>query len=394
MAAARERIYRMSLRDFYRYLDDKRSELAACYKDVEEVQFEFNEIFRQEMAAWQEAVAFCFPRLVTQRDELPADFVVHIDRIEEEERARIRGEIADLEAKIAELQGRSDALLRQGQEATDSLKRTNPELNAREEQLKARMAAYQTEYAELYERLEQLDRSPLAWLTNGGEIRRLRREQARIRREQAATLNELRQVRQAWTTRLQEISNAQAELREQWQGVSVELAQAQARRDHLQANFDALAQQAGLQRVLEELDEAPPVPGELGERLAEVVARNKTRHAYEQGLASVAETLGLTKGVGEGLARFQKSVGTVLEEQRRYSLKQVDVVLPEQVVAVNEIWSQLGAKVRDEKAMGRNPLEFSRIVKGYIDQYLSDAQVQALFETMGEALNRATKAWG
>lgn len=394
MAAARERTYSMSLRDFYRYLDDKRSELAVCYKDVEEVQFEFNEIFRQEMAAWQQAVAFCFPRLVTQRDELPPEFVERMDRIEEEERARIRAEIADLERTIAELQERSDTLLRQGQEATDSLKRMNPELNAREEELKARMAAYQTEYAEIYERLERLEGGLFGWLTRGGEVRALRREQERIRREQASTLEALRQVRQAWTARLQEISDAQAELREQWQKVSVELAQAQARREHLQTNLDALAQQAGLQRVLEELEEAPAVPGELGEKLAEVAARNKTRHEYEQGLAAVAETLGLTKGVGEGLARFQKSVGTVLEEQRRYNLKQVKVVLPAEVVAVNEIWSQLGVKVRDEKAMGRNPLEFSRIVKGYISRYLSDAQIQALFETMGEALNRATKAWG
>lgn len=166
MAATRGRTYRMSLRDFYRYLEDKRSELAACYKDVEEVQFEFNEIFRQEMAAWQEAVSYCFPRMVTQRDELPADLVQRIDRTEEEERARIRAEIADLEAKVAALQERSDALLREGQEATERLKRMNPELDAREEELKARMAAYQTEYAEVYEQLERLE-SPLAWLTRG-----------------------------------------------------------------------------------------------------------------------------------------------------------------------------------------------------------------------------------
>ncbi|HHX44715.1 MAG TPA: hypothetical protein GX714_12130 [Chloroflexi bacterium] len=393
MAATRGRTYRMSLRDFYRYLEDKRSELAACYKDVEEVQFEFNEIFRQEMAAWQEAVSYCFPRMVTQRDELPADLVQRIDRTEEEERARIRAEIADLEAKVAALQERSDALLREGQEATERLKRMNPELDAREEELKARMAAYQTEYAEVYEQLERLE-SPLAWLTRGGALRALRREQARIKREQALTLNELRQVREEWTTRLQEVSDAQSALREQWQQASVELAEAQARLEHLQTNLDALAQQAGLQRVLEELEEAPAVPGEFGAKLAEVAARNRTRREYEEGLAAVAETLGLTKGVGEGLARFQRSVGTVLEEQRRYNLKSVQVTLPAAVVATNEIWSQLGAKVRDEKAMGRDPLAFSRIVKGYISEYLSDAQIQSLFETMGEALNRATKAWG
>ena len=394
MVAARDKTYRMSLRDFFRYLDDKRSELAACYKDVEEVQFEFNDIFKRELAAWQELVAYLFPRVAAQRSELPEAFAGLIDRTEEEERARIRGEIADLEKRIAELQERSDALLRRGQEATDSLKRANPELNEREEQLKARMAAYQTEYAEAYERLEHLGRSPLGWLTNWGETRKLKREQARIKREQAVTLDELRRVRQEWTTRLQEISNTQAELRQQWQQVSVELAQAQARRDHLQGNLDALAQQAALQRVFQELDEVPAVPGELGAKLAELVQRNRTRRMYEHGLAAVAETLGLTKGVGEGLTRFEKSVGTVLEEQQRYNLKQVHVVLSRRVVAMNEIWSQLRAKVRDEKQMGRYPMEFSGIVKGYIEEHLTDAQIQSLFEEMGDALSAATKAWG
>lgn len=394
MAATRNKSYRMSLRDFYRYLDDRRTELEACYKDAEEVQFEFNDIFKQELAAWQAAVAFSFPRVATQRAELPKEFAARIDRTEEEERARIRGEIADLDKRIAELQHTSDALLRQGQEATDTLKRANPELNAREEELKARMAAYQTEYAEAYEQADKLDDSPLGWLTNAGQIRTLKREQERIKREQALTLDELRKVRQDWTTRLQEISNAQSELRQQWQGVSVELSQAQARRDHLQTNLEALALQDALQRVFNELDEAPPIPGELGEKLAEIVARNKTRRAYEEGLASVAETLGLTKGVGEGLSRFQKSVGTVLEEQQRFSLKEVQVVLPQEVLDVNMIWSQLGAKVKDEKYMGHHPLEFSQIVKGYIAKNLSDAQIQSLFETMGAALTEATKAWG
>jgi len=394
MAATRERTYRMSLPDFYRYLEDKRSELAACYQDVEEVQKEFNDIFQRELAAWQALVSELFPQVATQRSQLPPAFAALIERTEQEERARIRGEIAELDKRIAELQERSDTLLRQGQQAIDSLKRANPELNEREEQLKARMAAYQTEFAEAYEQLERLQRPPLGWLTNWGQVRKLQREQERIKREQAATLNELRQVRQAWTTRLQEISNAQAELREQWQQVSVELAQAQARRQHLEANLEALVQQAALQRVFEELDEPPAVPGELGEKLAELVQHNKTRRMYEQGLASVAETLGLTKGVGEGLARFQKSVGTVLEEQQRFGLKPVNVVLPEHVVALNEIWSQLRAKVQDEKQMGRFPMEFSQIVKGYIEENLTDAQIQSLFEVMGEALSAATKAWG
>lgn len=43
--------------------------------------------------------------------------------------------------------------------------------------------------------------------------------------------------------------------------------------------------------------------------------------------------------------------------------------------------------------MGTNPLEFSRIIKTYISDRLTDANIQGLFETMGAALNKATKAW-
>ncbi len=107
----------------------------------------------------------------------------------------------------------------------------------------------------------------------------------------------------------------------------------------------------------------------------------------------MAEALGLTKGVGEGLQRFQRSVGTVLQEQRRYNLKEVQVPVSYFAAALNEIWKDLRGKVQDEKYMGTHPLEFSQIVKRYIQERLTDANIQRLFEEMGEALNKATSAW-
>jgi len=93
------------------------------------------------------------------------------------------------------------------------------------------------------------------------------------------------------------------------------------------------------------------------------------------------------------LRRFGQSVATVVQEQRRHNLKDVWVILPRTIIALNETWRALAEKVKDEKQMGTDPLAFSRIIKTYISDRLTDANIQGLFETMGNALNQATKAW-
>lgn len=393
MAKSEERVYRLNLEQFHRYLDEKRRELEACYKDVEEVQFQFNDIFKRELAAWQEKFSFCFPRLLAGRRELPPALAQLLDRTEAEERARLEQEIANLAEEIRAGRAKMDELTAQAQAANEALRRANPELNAQEEQIKARVVRYEDEYAQAFEEMERLRAAPLGGLLHGAKIRRLQKVQRLAKQQQTKLYAQLRQVRQAWQDKIKEAGDTQAALREEWQKVSVRVAEAQARHDHLQANLDTLAEQKAAQRVLEEMREPPDVPGELGQALKELVERNHVRWDYEQGLRAVAEVLGLTKGVGEGLKRFQKSVATVLQEQRRYNLKPVEVLLPQSVVTVNETWKELQAKVKDEKYMGAHPLEFSRTVDAYIKQRLTDAKIQDLFEQMGNALNQATAAW-
>jgi DNA repair exonuclease SbcCD ATPase subunit len=389
--AAKPKVYRMTLSEYHRYLDDKHRELEACYKDVEEVQMQFNDIFKRELAAWQERFAFCFPRVGAQRRELPAEFVALIDRTEAEERARLEKEIADLDQQIKDGRAKMDELLAKAQAETEALRTANPELNAREEKLKGLVVRYQDEYAKAFEALEKL--GGLSWLLSSSKRGKLQKAQRQAKARQAQHMQQLQTVRQEWQDKLKQTGETQAALREEWQKTSVSVSQAETRREHLHANLNDLAEQAALQRVLEELKEPPDVPGELGEALKDLVQRNHVRWAYEEGLRAVAETLGLLKGVGEGLKRFQKSLATVLQEQRRYNLKEVHAQISEFVVALLETWKALQAQVKDEKLMGKNPLDFSRIVDRYVKERLTDTNIQRLFEEMGEALNQATAAW-
>jgi len=371
-----ERVYRMTLAEFHRYLDDKRRELETCYKEIEEVQFQFNDIFKRELEAWKEKFAFCYPRVAARRRELPPAFAQLIDRAEAEERARLQAEIASLEKEIRESRAKMDELLAQAKATTGDLRRANPQFDQREEALKALIAKLEDQYAEAFEELEKLDTFPLGWLIHARRISKLKRAQRQAKEEQAKALMQLRQVRQ------------------QWEQLGVRVAEAESRRAYLQTNLEALAEQGALQKVLENLNEPPDIPGELGEALRDLAQRNQVRRAYEEGLRAVAEILGLTKGVGEGLKRFQQSVATVLQEQRRYNLKEVQVPVSQWAVTLNETWKELQAKVKDEKQMGRHPLEFSQIVSQYVKGRLTDANIQGLFEHLGKALSQATAAWG
>ncbi len=385
---------KLGLAEFHRYLDQTRRKVEVCYTEVEEVQKQFNDIFKRELEVWQERFSFCFPRLLAQRDEMPEAFRKHIAQVESEEQKRIRQEIAELENKIAENERRMDELLAGAQNTAEALRKANPKLNAREEQLKALIIQYEDEYARAFEELDSLDTFPLGWLTHFGKIRRLKRVQREAKKKQDEAALKMREVRQEWVDRVEKAGETQAELRQEWQTLSVATAQFKSELDQKVTAFDALAEQAAIQRVLEELPQTPKgLEGELGEAIHSLVEHNKIRWSYEEGLKAVAEALGLLKGIGEGIERFRRSVGTVLQEQRRHNLRAINIVVPASVVAINGIWPDLRTRIKDEKQIATRPVEFSRMVKQRLSDRLTDTVIQAYFNDQGEALNRATKAW-
>ncbi|MHB1357905.1 MAG: hypothetical protein ACYCZF_18195 [Anaerolineae bacterium] len=391
--SASAKITSLTLPEFGRYLSGKADEMQACYKEIEEVQMQFNGIFKRELAAWQEKFGFCFPRVLVQRRELPPAMVTSIDQAEQDELTKLKQELDELSVKIKESQAQGDDLLHQAQSATATLRQANPELNTQEEEIKAKLRRHEDDYAQAFEKIESLE-AGLGWLTRGVQINKLRKTQRSIKSAQAVLLKQLKEVRKSWQDQIEQVGETQSTLRQQWETLNVATSQAQARLDFVEANLVDLAQQKAITRILSDLDESPGITDELGQALDELVERNKVRRSYEEGLRSVAEALGLTKGVAEGVTRFGKSVDGVVEEQTRYSLANVSVQLPQWVINVAETWKPLRERVKDEKYLGTNPLEFSQIIKSYISDRITDEIVQQFFETMGKALSAATSTWG
>jgi len=391
MAAARK-VVRLSLADFYKYLQTTGRELNACYQKLEQTQQAIREIFDQVLSEWQETFGACYPVILAQRAEMPPDFAHLIDVTETEEVARLCGEIADLSGQVTAGRQQMDELTAQAQETTAALKKSNPGLDAREERLKLRVAQFQDEYTQAYEEAEALDAPAFGWLSNAGKIRRLRKVMRLAKKQQTEALKDLREVRQDWLTRVEQTGETQSELRAKWQEMSIETSEIQGRHDYLRAHLEQLAEEAAVRRVLEELLEDTDVSGELGQNLSKLAAQNKVRLAYEQGVGSAAEAVGLTKGVGTGLTRFAKSVKSVLAEQKRHSLPRVKVEVSPGVQSINDTWRYLTPRL-DIKRYANEPVEFAELVDRIISRRLTPDNIERYFVDMGKALNRATSRW-
>ena len=381
----------ITLADFYNYVRDGRKRIADVYREIEEIQYQFNDLHARQLAERQKLISAYAPLL--HSEELPPELQQVLAAQEQTERQAIQEEIARLTKEVAEKRGAADSFIQLGQKQVAALREENPVLNQQEEGLKVRRASLEQEIQRLDLELKQMGCFPLGWLTHFFQRRRLRREREQLVQNLGAMDNGIRIVREKWQTRKKELQQSQADLQGKWQALSVEASQLQARLDDLTTNIDDLSKQNAAKNLLGNLQELPVSEGDWRDRLAPLVELSRNKSSYEVGLTTVAESLGLLKGLGEGMDRFVRSVSTVYEEQRRYKLAMPRVTLSDAVTSFHARWPEFQAKVKDEKYLGTHPLEFSQRVREIIGQQFQENAIKRMFEDMGNALTLATKQW-
>lgn len=377
----------VGLGEFCRYVAQQEREIRNVYTEIEEVQQQFNEFHRQLVQAQQAALADTLPML-DDESALPPALAQSLLTVVDQERAKLEQEMAEVATLVEARREEADRAIAQAQAELEALRQVNPQLDAEEEAIKAQCTAIQRAIPQF-----EAEIKALPWLTGFFRRRRLRKELEVQRANLVAELGRLREVRERWLEEKRGFQATQAELQSAWQVASTEAAKQQARLDYLQANVGRLSRERGAARFLAELEQAPEAPEPLAAALAKIAELNRTRAEYEAGLRAVAEALGLLKGLAEGMERFGRSADKVLEEQRRYNLRQLRLELSDVVLGFHSLWPALRAQVKDEKTLGAQPAEFSRRVRAAIDGRLSDDAIAAMFESMGDALTRATKAW-
>jgi DNA repair exonuclease SbcCD ATPase subunit len=388
----------VSLDQFAQYIEDRTGEIGEVRREAEEIQVGFNSAYVEWKAEHDATLERLVEAVVPRLGELGPDLRGRIEeRVVEEQRiiAERREELNVLLIPVT--QEEADQLIQQGQGLTEELHEVNPRLDKWEEELKADRAALEAELKQLNERIRRLS-GCFVVAFNFFKVSKLDRRRQQVLGELKTLHKELRRVRDEWQEVQREKGGEQQALQSRWQELTVRLAELQGERDYLAdaPNRDALALKRATRHVIDNLKETIPCPAaDVKAELDRMVQLNFGTDDFEAGLASAVSLLAVLDGIVEGLARLSESVQGLRDEQRMHSayLPKLSIALPPGVVAFHEQWEGLAQKVRDDGHLCAHPTEFVAVVEPVVKDDLSEANIKAMFEGMGQALDGATRGW-
>jgi hypothetical protein len=389
----------MNASQMIQYLDAQQQAIETLIEQLDEVQVAFNAQF-DEFKAWHDA----------KLRSLTEQISMHLDTVHPELRAAIEERLPEPRQRIEERRLKireqylpqrrqaADDLLRRAQNELAEMRRLNPELDSQEETLKGERADLETRLSELNDEIQHKSRG-LGVVLNFFEITRADRERHRILGKLETIGGMLYDVRSRWERELEHAQQSQAEHQERWQLESIAVARLQSELDQLDDRGlrENLALRRAIRHMLDALDEQPAAGSnsELETGLQEMIELNRQTDDYHEGLASVGGMIGLLRGINSGIQAIRTSIDGLRREQQMHQayLKPLDLSLPSGVETFHKQWPALAHQFADEKTIGTHPVDFSTSVKPLLEGPLSQDNIEAMFNDLGEMIKRATSAW-
>ena len=271
------------------------------------------------------------------------------------------------------------------------LRALNPQLNDREESVKAMIAFRQQRLNDLNAQVQKLG-GGLGFVLRAGKIRDLDNERHRLVGQLEELNKQLAEVRQQWKEKHEAVEADQAQVQTDWAGMTVEAGSLKAERDALaadpagQARRRAVAVRAGQpegaagRRRRAEADDRPQHPDRRLPGRPGVRGRPAGRpQGHPRGAGALRrQRLGHRRGA---VAAQRVPEGAEAGRCRRRSS------------AFEKVWEELLPKVRDEKALAAHPAEFVAAMRPFVEQRFTPEIIGGYFEALGKTIKTATAGW-
>jgi hypothetical protein len=388
----------MNSTEMIAYVGHQRRQIQAVLDQLDEVQVAFNARFDTFKAEHDATL-----------DRLTALVISHLDSVSPELRSSIEmrlleeRECIDLRRQkvrdeyLPRRQQAADDLLRQAQSELAQLRALNPQLDEREEKLKAQKAAQEERLTELNRAIQEESRG-IRVLTRFRSIGRHDRERQRAIGRLEEIHGALRDVRNIWQEERKKTESIQDAYQQQWQLESMAVARLLAELDQLDdpVQREDLALRRAVRHTLDGLELViPDGDPEVQAGLEQMVELNARTDEYHEGLASVGGLIGLLRGIDSGMEAIGKSLEGLQGEESMHSayLKSLTFSLPPEVDAFHQQWPVLAERFADEEIVGAHPVQFSTAVKPLSEGPLSQRGIEDMFDALGSVLTQATSVW-
>jgi hypothetical protein len=380
----------MKADEFFKHLQAQMSAVQQAYDEMAQAQTEFQGAYLRFSGEREQLVT----SLVGARlGKLPPALQSRAETLMPDERKAVSDRQTALDAAVVAAQKKADDSAAAMQQKMAELRTANPQLNEREESLKAMIAFRAQSLHDLNAQVMKLG-GGLGFLFRAGEIRKLDNERHNVAGQLTALSGELDGVRKGWQDLRGSAEAGMIVGQAEWAGLMAEVAAVRSDRDALAADPETLARRRACRRALEEMTDQHQAPAGDAE-LARLPTLNQQSADYQAALTAVNSMLAVLKGIHDGLDRFAASISALVDEQEKNSayLNPLSLDFPAGAVALERLWPDLTPKVRDEKALATHPTDFVAAMRPYLDQRLTKEIIQAYFEAMGQSVTKATAAW-
>lgn len=300
-----------------------------------------------------------------------------------------------LEKELKTNEDRLNSIKNTRKDITEDFKTVNPEMDAAEESQKAIVSMHESAILTLRKNIEALC-SGMGFLTNYWTVNTMKKNlAAEIEKLKDEKLN-VKLIRtkfvEAKTDKEKKETGLEADFREVINKISY-LKQAYAR----------VAGDAELTAVIEAAEDIlKKAPAGVLEKLAAEIpgiskyaAERVKKDDYEKSLKTVAEEIGFLNGIKSGFENILKTANSLNDQYNQYSsyLTPLTIVLPEECEQFKECFKEMAVKVVDDRALGKEPAEYLKIVEPFHKKFINEPAVKRCFEAIGASIDAAAKAW-
>ncbi len=388
------------LNKFIDFLAGSIANIDGAIKEVNEMQEAFtNEFVNKFQISFDAETAritdHAVKTFINKKYQQESKFYAGLAKCAAEKKKELAEKKAGLEKELKINEARLDAIKNSRNDLVAGYKVANPEMDAAEEAQKVIVSRHEGAVITLRKTVETLN-AGMGFLTNywtvsamkknlAAEIEKLKQEKLKlklIRTNFAETKTDKEKKETGLEGDFREVINKLGYLKQAYDRVSgdIELTAAIEAADDLLKKVPA--------KILEELSGVlPNMPKYAAERIQ--------KDDYEKSLKTVAEEIGFLNGIKAGFENILKTAHSLDEQYKQYSsyLCPLTIVVTPECEEFSESFKFMAQKVVDDAALGKDPAGYLKIVEPFHKKFINEPTVKRCFESIGDAITMAAKAW-